>query len=77
MPVMKLQMLYKATIDGIFSFGMSRWGGNASKQDKNRLNKNMEKAGGERARKHRHRLSSTGDKLTVGNFGYGETTTET
>ena len=60
-------MFYTATISGVLTFGMTCWGGNASKQDKNRVDRNSQKAGfwggGEKARKHRHSLSSTSDKL--------------
>ena len=38
-------MFYTATFSSVLTFGMSCWGGNASKQDKNRLDKNTKKAG--------------------------------
>ena len=42
-----LQTFYIVTIRKVLTFGMPCWGGNASKQDKNRLgNKNITKAGG-------------------------------
>ena len=40
-----LQMFYTATISSVLTSGMTCWGGNASKQD-NRLDKNIQKAGG-------------------------------
>ena len=41
-----LQMFYAATVSSAFTFEMPCWGGNASKQGKNRLNKNTKKVGG-------------------------------
>ena len=55
-----LQIFYTATISNVLTFGMTCWGGNASKQDKNRLDNNTKKAGGVGTRKqekHRHSLS--------------------
>ena len=51
---------------------MTCWGGYASKEDKNRLNKNIKKAGGVMGRKHRHSLSSISDKETEDCFGWRE-----
>ena len=49
---------------------MTWWGGNAAKRDKNRLDKNVGKAGGgEKARKQRHSLSSICDKQSEDSFG--------
>ena len=41
-----LQMFYTATTSSVLTFGTTYWGGNASKQDKNRLDKNIRKAAG-------------------------------
>ena len=41
-----LQTFHAATISSVLTFGMTCWGGNASKQGKNRLDKNTKKAGG-------------------------------
>jgi len=37
---------YATTVSSVLTFGMTCWGGNASKQGKNWLNKNIKKAGG-------------------------------
>ena len=39
-------MIYTATITSVSTFAMTCWGGNAPKRDKNRLEKNIQKAGG-------------------------------
>ena len=39
-------MFDKATISSVFTFGMTCWGGNAAKQDKNRFDKNIKQVGG-------------------------------
>ena len=41
-----LQMFYTATIGSVLSFGLTCWGGNMTQQDRNRLDKNIKKAGG-------------------------------
>ena len=41
-----LQMFYTATIASVLNFGLSCWGGNMTQQDRNRLDKNIKKAGG-------------------------------
>ena len=39
-------IIYTATISSAFTFGMTCWFGNDSKQDKSRLDKNIKKTGG-------------------------------
>ena len=41
-----LQMFIQHTNSSVLTFGMTCWDGNASKQDKNRLDNNIEKADG-------------------------------
>ena len=40
----KIQMFYTATTDSVLTSKMTCWGGNAFEQDKNRLDKNSNKA---------------------------------
>ena len=49
---------------------MLAWGRIQTRQ--NRLDKNIKKTGGEKARNHRHSLSSTSDKQTGDTFGWGD-----
>ena len=77
-----LQMFYAATISGVLTFGVTYWGGNASKQkqkkkerkknkNKKRYDNNIKKAGtvlGKR-QKSLDSLSSASDKQTENNFG--------
>ena len=39
-------LFYTATFSSVLTFGMTCWGENASKQDKNRLDKNIKKVDG-------------------------------
>ena len=66
-----------ATIDSVLTFGMICWDGNAAKQNKSRLDQNTKKMSGERGRKHKHSLSSSGEKQTEDNFGQQDTATDT
>ena len=53
-------------VGSVLTFGMTCWGDNASRQDKNRLDKNWHQDGGwgdeKRERKHKDGLSSISDK---------------
>ena len=50
-------MFYAAAVDSVLTFGMTCWGGNASKQGKNRLDEEGGWGGWEKAWKHRHSSS--------------------
>ena len=41
-----LQIFYSSIFNSVISFGISCWGGNASKQDKDRIDRFIKKAGG-------------------------------
>ena len=41
-----LQMFYSSVVCSIMTFGLTCWGGSVSKQDRNRLDKNIKKASG-------------------------------
>ena len=41
-----LQMFYTSIVRSIMTFGLTCWGGNVTKQDRNRLDKQIKKAGG-------------------------------
>ena len=40
------QMFYTSTVSSVLTFEMTCWGGNASKQDGNKVDRNTQKAGG-------------------------------
>ena len=62
-----LQMFYTATTSSVLTFGTTYWGGNASKQDKSRLDKNMKKVGSVVGRGQK--LLLTNEKQVEHNFG--------
>jgi hypothetical protein len=46
-----LQMFYSSIVCSMMTFGLACWGGNVTKQDRNRLDKQIKKAGGVVGRK--------------------------
>ena len=56
-----LQMFYTATVSSLSTFGMIRWGGMHPNKTNTDSTRDARWAGGEKARKYRHSLSSISD----------------